>query len=177
MAQVGISNISTGQTSAPLYTDVAYAGLKYGLGYDLTLGLIYCQSDIITPGIVMCVMADGTGALPSVAVAAASPTTIVPFGIMVRDALLDHAPNPYFFPPNAPQSGVALSIMSRGSIWAQVSAGGTCTSLGPVKYNGDGTVNDAGTYTLPHAVFRTVATPLSDGSSIVVVELHSPFAA
>ena len=176
MAVVPWSVQSGGQTTAPLYSDVAYAGLKYGLDFDLTVGIVYKQTDTITPGIVLCQLSDGTGAIPSVAVAAASPTTIVPYGIMVRDALSDHQPLPSYFPPLAPPSGVAVSVMQRGAIWAQ--AGGTCTAHGPVKFDANGLVSDTGAYgPIPHACFLTTAQAQSGGVSIVVVGLQSPLAA
>ena len=176
MAQVPISNLGIGQTTANLYTDVAIAGLLYGLDYNLITTLVYRQTDTVTPGMVLCQLADGTGALPSVAYAA--NTTLTPYGIFVRDATLNMAPNPSFFPPTAPLTAEALSMIQRGSIWAQVTTGQTCTAHGPVHYNGDGTVCDGGIYgPIPHAIFRTAATALQSGSSIVVVEMHSPLAA
>ena len=173
MATVPLSNLSIGQVTAPLYTDVALAGLKADLMYDSTVALLYKQTDVITPGLVLHQLPDGSGALPSVTSTPAS----VPYGIFVRDALLDHAPTPFYYPASAPASGVALSIMQRGRIWAQVTTAGTCTAGGPVKYGADGTVSDTGANTLPHAIFKTVATPRSDGSYIVIVELHAPLAA
>ena len=165
-----------GQTSAPLYSDVAYAGLPYGLDYSQIVTLIYRQTDVVTPGLVLCQLPDGTGAIPSVAVAAASPTTIVPFGIFVRDATMTMAPNPIFFPPTAPPTAEALSVMQRGAIWAQ--AGGTCTAHGPVKFDANGLVSDTGAYgPIPHAVFLTTQQAQSGGVSIVVVGLQSPLAA
>ena len=175
MATVPWSVASGGQTTAPLYTDIAIAGLKYGLDYDQTVALVYSQTDIITPGIVLCQLANGTGAIPSVAYA--QSTTLVPYGIMVRDALSDHQPVPSYFPPLATASGVAVSMMQRGAIWAQVTAGATCTAHGPVKFDANGLVSDTGAYSLPHSIFLTAATSLQNGSSIVVVGLQSPLAA
>nr|WP_321985201.1 hypothetical protein [uncultured Lichenicoccus sp.] len=170
-------NVGIGQTTANLYTEIAYAGLKFGLDYSLTVALPYQQSDPVTAGLVLCVLPNGTGALPSVAVAAASSTTIVPFGIFVKDALLDHAPDPLFFPTGAPLLPPVISVMQRGKIWAQVTAGQTCTFDGPVKFNRDGTVSDTGAYLLPHAAFLSAPLTMNDGSQIVVVGLHDPMAA
>ena len=166
-----------GQTAAPLYTDSAYAGLKLALGYDLTVALVYRQTDTITAGLVLCQLPDGTGALPSVAVAAASAATIVPFGVMVKDATLDHAPDPLFMPTAAPLLPVVLSIMQRGSTWTQVTAGQICTAESAVHFGGDGTVSDAGTYLLQHGLFLAAPMTLQDGSRIVPVQLHAPLAA
>ena len=174
MATVPWSVASGGQTSAPLYSDVAIAGLKYCLDFDLTVTLAYSQTDIITPGIVLCQLANGTGAIPSVAYA--QSTTLVPYGIFVRDALSDHQPVPSYFPPLATASGVAVSMMQRGAIWAQVTAGATCTAHGPVRFDNNGLVSDTGNFSLPHAIFLTAATQLQSGSSIVVVGLQSPMA-
>lgn len=170
MATIPTSNLSIGQTTAPIYNDVALAGLKADLQFDSTVSLNYKQTDVIAPGIVIHQLTDGTGGLPSVGG--------TPYGIFVRDALLDHAPTPFYYPnPGTPVGGVTLSIMQRGRIWAQVTTSGTCTAGGPVKYAADGTVSDTGANTYPHAIFKTVATPRADGTAIVIVELHAPTAA
>ena len=170
MAQVSWSVQSGGQTTAPLYTDVAYAGVKYGLAYDTVISLPYQQTDVITPGIVLCTLANGTGALPSVA--AAQNATLTPAGVFLRDALNDHAPDPYFFPSYAAPTAAVLSMMTQGQVWCQ--AGGTCTARGPVHYDANGLVSDGGANLLPRAIFLTV-TQSTAGGSIVVVELDSPF--
>ena len=172
MAQLGIGNIGIGQTAAALYNDKAYAGLKYGLGPDLVVSLVYRQTDTITPGLVLAILPDATGALPSVA-AAAGP--VLAAGIFVKDATLPVAPDALFFPSGL-QLPAVLSIMQRGSIWAQLTAGGTCTVDGLVKFAADGTVSDTGAYALPHAVFASAPVTLTDGSRIAAVELHSPLA-
>lgn len=67
------------------------------------------------------------------------------------------------------------STMTRGLIWAAVTAAGAVTDGGPVKFAADGTVGDAGANTLNNAVFRSGAATLSDGSKVAIVELHNPF--
>ena len=175
MATVPWSVQSGGQTTANLYTDVAYAGLKADLTYDLVTTLIYKQTDVITPGLVLCQLSDDSGALPSVAYAA--NTTLAPVGVFVKDATLNMAPDPSFWPPSAPATAQALSMLQRGRIWAQVTASGTCTLNGPVHFSNDGTVSDGGPYVLQHAVFKSAATNLQEaGGTIAVIELQSPMA-
>lgn len=70
------------------------------------------------------------------------------------------------------------SVMTRGLIWCLVTASGTVTKDGPVKFAADGTVSDAGT-ALPNAVFRSGAIETVNQTveqTIVLVELHRPFA-
>lgn len=68
------------------------------------------------------------------------------------------------------------SVMTRGLVWAKVTAAGAVTKDGPVKYAADGTVADAGASTLANAVFRSAKVTLLDGTAIAAVELHNPFA-
>jgi len=66
------------------------------------------------------------------------------------------------------------SVMTRGLVWARVTAAGAVTKDGPVTYAPDGTVADAGGTLLANAVFRSAKVATADGD-IAVVELHAPF--
>ncbi|WP_232232348.1 hypothetical protein [Cupriavidus sp. amp6] len=68
------------------------------------------------------------------------------------------------------------SILRRGGVWAVVTPGASVTDEGPVKFAEDGTVSDNGSKALPNAVFRSDKVTLLDGTDIVSVELHNPFA-
>lgn len=68
----------------------------------------------------------------------------------------------------------AVSVMRRGSVWAQVEAGQACTQEGPVKFNAAGLVSDAGTTALTNATFKSAAIDAGDYGLIVMVELHDP---
>ena len=71
------------------------------------------------------------------------------------------------------------STMTKGHVWAQVTAAGVVTVDGPVSFAANGTVADAGT-ALPNAVFRSgivsVTDPAGVASNVALVELHNPFA-
>lgn len=71
------------------------------------------------------------------------------------------------------------SVMTKGHVWAQVAPAGAVTEDGPVSFNADGRVADAGTL-LPNAVFRSGIVAVTDAagvsSNIALVELHNPFA-
>jgi len=72
------------------------------------------------------------------------------------------------------------SVMTKGHVWAKVTAAGAVTEDGPVSFAADGTVADDGT-ALPNAVFRSGIVSVTDAagmaSNIALVELHNPFAA
>lgn len=71
------------------------------------------------------------------------------------------------------------SVMTRGLVWAQVTASGAVTEDGPVSFAADGTVANAGANVLPNAVFRSgivaVTDPNGVASNVALVELHNPF--
>lgn len=71
------------------------------------------------------------------------------------------------------------SVMTRGLVWAKVTAAGAVTEDGPVKFAADGTVSNAGANTLNNAVFRSgivaVTDPAGVSSNVALVELHNPF--
>jgi len=73
----------------------------------------------------------------------------------------------------------SASTLTRGHAWAQVADGGAVTEDGPVHFDADGRVSDAGTE-LPNAVFRSgvvsVFDPAGVTSNVALVELHNPFA-
>lgn len=172
MATLPNSNLSNGQTNVTLYPDTGMAGLKFDLVNDMVGTISYNQSDVTSPGVAIHRLPAGDGCLPSVAGGTFA-------GIFIRDALNDHAPSPFYMPPylQTNPSASVLSLLERGRAWAQVTTGGTCTNGGPAKYGPDGTFSDAGVNTALHAVFRSAATVLTDGTAIVLVELHSPLAA
>jgi hypothetical protein len=68
------------------------------------------------------------------------------------------------------------SILRRGGVWAVVTPGAPVTNERPVKFANDGTVSDNGSNALPNAVFRSDKVTLLNGTEIVCVELHNPFA-
>jgi hypothetical protein len=67
------------------------------------------------------------------------------------------------------------SVMTRGLIWARVTAAGAVTKDGAVKFAADGTVADAGANTLANAVFRSDKVSTTFYGDIALVELHNPF--
>lgn len=67
------------------------------------------------------------------------------------------------------------SVMTRGLIWARVTAAGAVTKDGAVKFAADGTVADAGANTLTNAVFRSGKISTTFYGDIALVELHNPF--
>lgn len=71
--------------------------------------------------------------------------------------------------------GDSVSTMTRGLVWARVTAAGTVTEDGPVKFAADGTVSDGGANTLNNAVFRSGIVTGPNGQQIARVELHNPF--
>lgn len=68
----------------------------------------------------------------------------------------------------------AVSVMTRGLIWARVTSAGSVTDGGAVSFAADGTVANAGANVLANAQFRSGAVTTADGV-IAVVELHNPF--
>lgn len=66
------------------------------------------------------------------------------------------------------------SVMTRGLIWARVTASGAVTEDGPVSFAANGTVANAGANVLNNAVFRSGKVTVS-GVDIALVELHNPF--
>lgn len=68
-----------------------------------------------------------------------------------------------------------VSTMTRGLVWGK--ATGTVTKDAVAKYDpATGIFSDAGSATIPNSIFRSGATAVA-GGSIVLVELHAPFAA
>src|SRR5690606_19268437 len=67
------------------------------------------------------------------------------------------------------------SVMSRGPIWARVTAAGAVPEDGAVKFAADGTVADAGANTLANAVFRSGKVSTTFYGDIALFELHNPF--
>ncbi|WP_237173033.1 structural cement protein Gp24 [Paracandidimonas lactea] len=68
------------------------------------------------------------------------------------------------------------SVMTRGLVWAKVTAAQVVTDGGSVYAAADGTVSDLNTNTaVPNAKFRSGAVTVT-GGTIALVELHNPFA-
>lgn len=66
------------------------------------------------------------------------------------------------------------SVMTRGLVWAKVTAAGAVTEDGPVKFAAAGTVADGDATVLANAVFRSGLVAVT-GGNIALVELHNPF--
>jgi len=70
-----------------------------------------------------------------------------------------------------------VSVLTRGLAWCVVVSAGAVTDGGAVEINAAGEVQDAAAGTAyPNAVFRSGAEPMSDGTVLALVELHSPTA-
>lgn len=69
------------------------------------------------------------------------------------------------------------SVMTRGLVWARVTAEGDVTEDGPVSFAADGTVSDDGANALANAVFRSEKVSTTFYGDIALVELHNPFSA
>ena len=67
------------------------------------------------------------------------------------------------------------SVMTRGLIWARVTAGEDVTEDGQVTFAAAGTVSDDDANTLANAVFRSGKVSTSQYGDIALVELHNPF--
>lgn len=149
------------------YPHVPATGTLWGDGtVPEVLSLLYAQTDVIVPGLVLHLLPDATGSLPSVA------PTGQPAGIWMRDRDHDFAP---FVGHTGQPFAMALSIITRGRVIALAS--GVCTSGQPARYSSDGTLSDAGTFPLPHALFCSPDTRITQSGYVVAVELHSPLAA
>ena len=72
------------------------------------------------------------------------------------------------------KQGDAVSVMTRGLIWARVADGKTVAGYEAVKFNAKGELDNTATDTLKNAVVRSVRTV--DGKTLALVELHAPTA-
>jgi len=111
------------------------------------------------------------------------PVGTTPAGV----ALHDHTKvgrmlgSPIGAPTTGYIAGDAVSVYNKGRVWGE--AGGVCTQDAPAKYDpATGIFSDAGTATLPRAIFRTIdytwpGVLLSDPTQrVVLVELDYPLA-
>lgn len=69
----------------------------------------------------------------------------------------------------------AVSVMTRGLVWAKVADGKTVAQGEAVKFDANGLLDNTASDELPNALVR--GTPIfADGSKIVLIELHAPTA-
>lgn len=148
-----------------MYDDVmdpAFAGMKSDSGADRVESF---PVGATTLGVGLVVGTDVNGLL------VAGPGTVVR-GITLHDHLIRGADGTSGLPVYAKTE--CASVMTRGLVWARVTADGAVTEDGPVKFAAGGTVGDAGASTLNNAVFRSGLVTVA-GDQIARVELHNPF--
>lgn len=143
------------------YNDPAFAGMKADSGDD-RVETFACGSDPVGFGLVL-TSADRKK------VAAGGTDDVV--GISLHSHVIS---------PDGYKECDAVSVMTRGHVWAKVGGLGTATNGEQVCFDEtDGTVTDADSSTypnVPNAVFRSSDIKLKDTTKIALVELHNPFA-
>ena len=72
------------------------------------------------------------------------------------------------------KQGDAVSVMTRGLVWARVAAGKTAAEYEAVKFNAQGELDNTAADTLTNAAVRAIRT--FDGKTLALVELHAPTA-
>ena len=70
------------------------------------------------------------------------------------------------------KQGDAVSVMTRGLVWARVADGKTVAGYEAVKFNAKGELDNTATDTLKNAVVRSVRA--ANGKTLALVELHAP---
>lgn len=72
------------------------------------------------------------------------------------------------------KQGDAVSVMTRGLVWARVAAGKTAAEYEAVKFNAQGELDNTAADTLTNAAVRAIR--MFDGKTLALVELHAPTA-